>query len=211
MKLSAILSIAFICVLIFSCDQKRTRVACIGDSITEGYGLKNEGKTSYPVVLDSLLGPSYVVFNFGRSATTLQKKGNFPYWVTKELSNAFHFQPDIIVIKLGSNDTKPYNWNAQNYESDYQSLIDTLRTMESDPEIFLCYPVPVYMTNWGINDSTVLLGIIPAIDRVAAKNDLPIIDLYHPMQHQPGNFPDGIHPNEQGAFNMAVIVAEAIR
>jgi alpha-L-fucosidase 2 len=183
----------------------------VGDSITEGYGLAVQSKTGYPVALDSILGSGYTVLNSGRSATTLQKKGDFPYWICKEFSNVFAFNPDIIVIKLGTNDTKPYNWQADRYEEDYQALIDTFRTIPANPRIYLCLPVPVFKTKWGINDSTVVNGVIPIIEKLAEANHLPVIDLYHPMLAQGANFPDSIHPNEQAAKVMAEIIAKKIK
>jgi len=197
--------------LFFSCSPKVTRIACIGDSITEGSGLACQSKTAYPVVLDSILGPKYAVLNCGRSATTLQKKGDFPFWICKEFSNVFAFNPGIITIKLGTNDTKPQNWNASRFEADYQTLIDTLKTIKTKPKIYLCLPVPVYKTNWGINDSTVTTGVIPIIEKLAKKNNLRVINLYNTMLGQPENFPDGIHPKEKGDKMMAEIIAREIK
>ncbi|NJO90793.1 MAG: hypothetical protein HC831_18875 [Chloroflexia bacterium] len=194
-----------------ACTKSISKVACIGDSITEGYGLAQQSKTSYPVALDSILGQDFNVLNLGRSATTLQKKGDFPYWICKEFSNVFEFEPDIIVLKLGTNDTKPQNWNSENYKKDYQALIDTLKTISSEPKIYLCLPVPVFKTKWGINDSTIVNGVIPIIKEIAEKNNLPVIDLYHQMMDQGANFPDSIHPNEQGARKMAEIIAREIK
>jgi len=197
-------------ILFFSCVNQETKVACIGDSITEGYGLAVQSKTAYPVVLDSILGENFAVFNAGRSATTLRKHGDFPYWICKELSNVFAFEPDKIVIQLGTNDTKPHNWNTTEFEKDYQALIDTLSTIPTHPEIYVCCPVPVYKDVWGINDSTLVYGVIPVVKKIADRNNLEIIDLYAQMQNQSENFPDGIHPNEKGVKNMAAIVAKAI-
>lgn len=197
--------------LTFSCSKNLIRIACVGDSITEGYGLTNQSKTAYPVVLSNLLGPTYTVLNSGRSATTLQKKGNFPYWTCKEFTNVFVFRPDIIIIKLGSNDTKPENWHADAFTMDYQALIDTFNTIPSKPKIYLCLPVPAFKTVWGINDSTVTHGVIPIIKKLASDNHLEVIDLYTPMKSHSANFPDAIHPNEAGAKEMAGIVAKAIK
>ena len=192
-----------------SCSNE-TKVACVGDSITEGYGMAQQSKTAYPVVLDSILGPQYTVLNSGRSATTLRKEGNFPFWICKEFSNVFVFKPDIIIIKLGTNDTKPENWQADSYKEDYQALIDTFKTIPTNPKIYLCLPVPVFKTKWGINDSTVINGIIPIVKTLASKNNLPVIDLYHTMLNQGESFPDGIHPNEKSAAVMAEIIAKEI-
>jgi alpha-L-fucosidase 2 len=200
--------LALIAIIFAGCTQVPTKVACIGDSITAGAGLENQSKAAYPSQLDSILGENYTVLNCGRSAATLQRSGDLPYWVCKEFYNVFAFQPDIILIKLGTNDTKPKNWNEANFEKDYQAFIDTLRTIPGNPEIIVCLPVPAYQIAWGINDSTLTVGVIPAIRRIAKTNHLQVIDLYQPMSYQHENFPDGIHPNEVGARNMAVLVAK---
>ncbi|HRZ96201.1 MAG TPA: GDSL-type esterase/lipase family protein [Paludibacter sp.] len=201
----------FLTILLLSgCSEKILKVACVGDSITEGAGLAKQSETSYPVMLDSILGRKYDVLNCGRSATTLQKKGDFPYWISKEFSNIFVFKPNIVVVKLGTNDTKPQNWNSANFEQDYQSLLDTLNTISTSPRIYLCLPVPVYKTEWGINDSTLINEVIPIIKKIANQNKLPLIDLYTGMSNQKSNFPDNIHPNETGAKNMAMQIAKKI-
>ncbi|HET7734080.1 MAG TPA: GDSL-type esterase/lipase family protein [Paludibacter sp.] len=205
-------AILFLSILVLgSCSEKIFRVACVGDSITEGAGLAVQSKTGYPVMLDSLLGSKYSVLNCGRSATTLQKKGDFPYWICKEFSNTFVYKPNIIVVKLGTNDTKPQNWHADTYEHDYQALIDTFKTIPTHPKIYLCLPVPVFKTRWGINDSTVVHGVIPIVEKLAQKNNLPVIDLYHGMSTQGVNFPDNIHPNEKAAKAMAGIIANTLK
>ena len=199
-----------IILLATACTQKVTKIACVGDSITEGYGLACQSKTGYPVVLDSILGPQYAVMNLGRSATTLSTKGDFPYWISKEFSDVFAYKPDIIVIQLGTNDTKPYNWNAENYEKDYQAMIDTFKTIPTNPKIYLCLPVPVFKTKWGINDSTIVHGVIPIIKKISASNNLPVIDLYDQMMNEGADFFDSIHPNEAAAKVMAEIIAKEI-
>lgn len=200
----------FLFTLTTSCNDTK-KVACVGDSITEGAGIRMQSEQAYPVVLNELLGDRYYVLNAGRSATTLTKDGDFPYWTANEFSNVFAYQPDIIVIKLGTNDTKPHNWNEASYEKDYQALIDTFKTIPTNPEIYLCYPVPVFENRWGINDSTIVNGVIPAINRLSEKNQLPVLDLYHFMKGQGDNFPDHIHPNEKAAERMAAFVANAIQ
>lgn len=208
MKVLIVVIVAF---SLAACTKKVYKVACVGDSITEGSGISVQSKDAYPVVLDGLLGEEYNVLNLGRSATNMQKKADFPYWICKEFSNVFAFQPDIVVIKLGTNDTKPQNWNAINYEKDYQALIDTFKTISTNPYIYLCTPAPVFKTAWGINDSTVVNGVIPVIHKLAEINQLPIIDLYTQMLNQSANFPDGVHPNEQAVVVMANIISREIK
>lgn len=211
MKLSNYIYLSIIFLVLISCKSGPIKVACIGDSITEGAGLLNQSKTAYPVLLDSILGKNYTVLNCGRGGATMLKEGNHPYWNCKEFYNAFTFNPDIIVIKLGTNDTKPKNWNADNFKKDYQAMIDTLTTIPNNPLIYLCLPTSAFRTAWGITDSTLTAGVIPIVKKIAKANNLPIIDFYDSMKNQAENFPDGIHPNESGAKNMALIVAEKIR
>ena len=106
------------------------RVACIGNSITYGYGLKDRDREAYPVVLQGLLGNRYNVQNFGKSGATLLANGHRPYVKQEEYKQALDFRPDIAVIHLGVNDTDPRNW--PNYRDEfvpnYRDLIDTLRS-----------------------------------------------------------------------------------
>ena len=199
-------------ILLFSsCSEKKeVRIACIGDSITEGAGIYWQSKNSYPVQLDSILGPGYRVLNAGRSGATLLKHSDLPYWICNEFSNVFAFEPDIIVIKLGTNDSKPFNWNEENYARDLQSMVDTLNSIPTQPEIFLCLPAPAYNHAWGINDSVIRNGVIPSIEKVAKLNNLQIIDLYKPLVDHVDFFPDSIHPNEAGAGSIAEVIAKAI-
>lgn len=192
-----------------SCSLQK-KIACVGDSITEGYGLKNPSKTAYPAVLDSLMGENYSVFNCGRSAATLQKGGDLPYWDCKEFTEVFTLNPDIIVVMLGTNDTKKHNWNEQRFASDYQALIDTFNTISPKPNIFVCLPVPVFKTTWGINDSTISAGVIPIIKQIALHSKIKIIDLHTGLSNQASNFPDYVHPNEKGARRLAELIASAI-
>jgi len=197
--------------LVFLVSSCAVKVACVGDSITEGAGISHQSRDGYPVVLNQLLGKRYAVLNSGRSAATLQKKGDLPYWNCNEFSNVFAFKPDIIVIKLGTNDTKPYNWKPADFEKDYQALIDTFSTLKPKPRILLCKPVPAFKTKWGINDSTVVNGVIPAVERLAAKNHLQVVDLYSGLKNDGADFPDDIHPNEKAAAKMAEIIAHALK
>jgi acyl-CoA thioesterase-1 len=192
-----------------TCNET-TKVACVGDSITEGAGVWPQSELAYPVVLDSLLGGAYTVMNLGRSATTMLSDGDFPYRTAKEFSNVFAYNPHLIVIKLGTNDTKPQNWDADKYAKSYQAMIDTFKTMPSNPEIYVCLPAPVFKTRWGINDSTVVNGVIPIIEKIAKDNNLPVIDLYQPMLDKGAMFFDSIHPDAEGAAVMAELIAEEI-
>ena len=187
------------------------RVACIGNSITFGAGIKNRSRDSYPSVLARMLGDNYWVKNFGVSARTMLNEGDHPYMNEPAYKNALAFNPNIVVIKLGTNDSKSFNWKYKaDFMKDAQNMINAFKGLPSQPKIYLCYPSKAYLTGDGINDDIISKEIIPMIKKLAKKNDLSVIDLHTAMDGMPELFPDRIHPNEKGAQVMAKAVYQSI-
>ncbi len=183
------------------------KVACIGNSITYGSGIADRPRDSYPSQLGRMLGEKWVVRNFGVGGRTLLKKGDFPYWNEEAYTQAKAFLPDVVIIKLGTNDTKPQNWKyAAEFLPDFQAMVNELKNLPSHPKIYLCKPVPAYSNRWGINDSILVHGVIPALEKLAGEENLPVIDLYAALSGKASLFPDQIHPNTEGAG----LVAKAI-
>ena len=187
------------------------RVACIGNSITFGAGIRNRSRDSNPSVLARMLGDNYWVKNFGVSARTMLNKGDHPYMNEPAYKNALAFNPNIVVIKLGTNDSKSFNWKYKaDFMKDAQTMIDAFKVLPSQPKIYLCYPSKAYLTGDGINDDIISKEIIPMIKKLAKKNNLSVIDLHTAMDGMPELFPDRIHPNEKGAQVMAKAVYQSI-
>ena len=208
----AIFSILFLASAIFSPAESITRIACVGDNITFGAGVADRTKNCYPVVLGRLLGKEFTVRNFGVNGATLLKKGDLPYWKLKAFKDATAFGPNIAIIKLGTNDTKPQNWNkaGPDFEDDLRALTAHFQKQPANPAIYLCLPVPVYQDRWGINEKTVIQGVIPVIKKVAKDKKLPVIDLHQALSAKPKMFPDKIHPNAAGAKLMAETIQAAL-
>lgn len=188
---------------------KPLKWACIGNSITAGYIVP--ASQAYPAKLGTLLGPGYAMENDGVSGNTLLKAGDNSYWKNGKLPSVFAFKPDIITIKLGTNDSKPVNWDAHKgeFERDYKALIDTLSAMPQKPRIFLCLPVPAFVEqtgSTGIRASVVKNEIMPIIKTIGAGRSLPVIDLYTPMVNMKSRFPDGIHPDAVGQDTIAAVI-----
>ena len=190
----------------------RIRVACVGDSITYGAGVEDRGNNNYPKVLGRLLGESYDVRNFGVSGATLLKKGDLPWWNLDVFKKATEFNPSIVVIKLGTNDSKPQNWrHKEEFAGDLRALADHFRKLPAGPTVYLCRPVPVYRDRWGIREGIVWREVIPVIDEVAAVEALSVIDLHTALRGVPEYFPDGVHPNRLGADRLArAVYAELV-
>jgi hypothetical protein len=77
------------------CHAAPTRIACVGDSITKG---------PYPRHLGELLAEGHDVRNFGIGGIPLVK-----YDTTKPCGKALALKPDIVIIKLGTNDAHKKN------------------------------------------------------------------------------------------------------
>ena len=188
------------------------RVACIGNSITDGHGIEMRTQLGYPARLQRGLGDSYHVKNFGVSAQTLLKNGDRPYMQRPEWQFAQAFNPNIVVLKLGTNDSKPQNWaHKKEFGNDLQLMIDTLKNLPSKPVIYLVTPIKAFENPYNINDTIIANEIIPIINKVAKKNKIQVIDLYGKVNTKDLLFNDGVHPNEKGVEQMAKIIAEAIR
>ena len=192
------------------------KVACIGDSITFGSGLEDRRKESYPSQLQSMLderggGKKWEVQNFGVSGSTLLERGDRPYRDQKRFTAAREFAPDIVIIKLGTNDSKPQNWeHKQDFSADLTALINEFRDLPGRPTVWLCRPVPAFPGKYGIRNEVIRDQILPVIDAVAKEQNVPVIDLYTALSNKPQHFPDTIHPNTDGAKLIAAEIHKAL-
>lgn len=193
----------------------RIKVACIGNSVTFGYGFSDPAKDSYPSQLGILLGDRYEVRNFGRSGATLLKKGHNPYVKTDEYRQALEFKPDLVIIDLGLNDTDPRNWPnfGDDFISDYHDLISSFQTDSGkEPEVFVCLMTPIFPGHPRFKSGTRdwFWEIQERILTVASHTGARLIDLHAPLYRRPDLFDDSLHPNEEGAGIIASTVYAAI-
>lgn len=183
------------------------RVACIGNSVTYGYGHRVPQKTSYPTRLGEMLGQGFHVRNFGYSGATLLNRGHRPYIQQQAWRDALSFAPDKAIIHLGLNDTDPRNW--PNYRDEfipnYLSLIDSLRKANPKVEIWVCRMTPIFHGHHRFKSGTRdwHAQIQQAIEEVALLADVHLIDLHEPLYHRPDLFADALHPNAEGAEILA--------
>ena len=193
--------------------QQKIKVACIGDSITIGAGASDRPNTCYPAILARFLGEGYEVGNFGVSGRTLMKNGDRPYIKEAKYQQSLEFAPDIVVLKLGTNDTKPMNWDTHSaeFEGDLREMISTYRNLPSQPKVYVCYPLWVVNDNMTIRESILVDHIIPTIYKVATELNASIIDLHSPLFGMPQLIPDGVHPNDLGYVVVAKTVYDRIK
>ena len=229
MGISRGLTLAVVAATVFAgTAMAQTRVACVGNSITEGYGIWDQKK--YPDHLQEMLGDSYKVQNFGVSSMTFANKGpgdNMSYWNTDKFKAALEFNPEIVVIELGTNDSKfftnnciengqpRYNYNYGQYEKeqlyrDYEALLDTFMHLTTSPRVIATLQPYSNNCEWGIMDTAIVNQINPIIEEVATRKGVEIIDLHSQFNTPEWFLADSVHPNATGAKVLARIIKEGI-
>ncbi len=212
MRKIRITCLIYLALFLFSTVESRAsvKVACVGDSITQGFGL---GQLTYPIKLGQMLGEEYEVKNFGLSGRTLLKKGDYPYTNDGTYNTTLNWGPDIVIIKLGTNDSKPHNWSpyGKHFVSDYESLIKSYQNLPSNPRILLATPCPIFSVAFGPDcPEVVAKKIAPAVRGLAQGFGLELIEFHERMLGFPELFPDSVHPDIYGTTTMAAIAYEKI-
>ena len=193
-------------------NRNAIRVACVGNSITDGSGIFMRSLFGYPAQLQQKLGNGYVVRNFGVGRRTMLNHGDYPYMKEQAWKDALGFNPDIVVIKLGTNDSKPKNWKyGKEFSADMQQMIDSLKALPSQPKIFLASPITAYSDLGTISDSVIVNEICPVVKKLAQKNKCRFIDLHTLYKPTEGMIQhDGIHPTIEGAGYLADVIKSFI-
>lgn len=208
----------FVCLLLLALSpltaRERIKVACVGNSVTFGYGLKNREVESYPSRLQALLGDEYEVRNFGHSGATLMRRAYRPYTEQQAYRDAIDFAADWVVIHLGLNDTDPRAWPnyRDEFVTDYLSLIEDFRRANPDCKIWICRMTPISHRHHRFKSGTrdwywMEQERIELVSKVAGTG---LIDLQKPLYSRPDLLPDALHPNAEGACVMAHTVFSAL-
>lgn len=187
----------------------KIRVACVGDSITYGTRIPFCRERSFPVELQKLLGDEYQVLNFGLSGRTLLNSGDHPYRDEKFFLLSQAAEPNVVLIMLGSNDSKPYNWDAAAYGKELAELVDFYKNLPGAPEVYLMAPPAAFVAAgrtevvYDIRAEVVRDEIRPIVFRVGEQTGVPVIDLYAATENHPEWFSDGVHPTDEGNHRFA--------
>lgn len=207
----------FIILFVLICGEGyagKVKVACVGNSVTYGYLLRNRERDCYPAQLAGMLGEGYEVGNFGKSGATLLNKGHRPYMKQAEYRQAIEFAGDLVVIHLGLNDTDPRDW--PNYRDDfildYLALIDSFRMANPKCKIWVCRMSPIAHRHARFKSGTRdwYEQIQQAIEKVARDAGVGLIDLQEDLYCRPDLLPDALHPTAEGAGILARTVFSAI-
>ena len=187
----------------------QTRIVCIGNSQTAGIGTTYPSTKAWPAQLRTMLGSEYSLLNCGVSGSVMTKTGSSPYWNNFQFTTARNFDPQILIISIGSDDASTANLPfIGNFATDYVAMIDSFRVNGKNPLVYICYPTSCFgntAQNTVIHDQ-----ILPLIDQVHSLRETTVIDFYNPLLPYGNLFPDHLNPNDQGAASMARIVYNAM-
>lgn len=194
---------------------KQIRVACVGDSITYGFMVKNWRKNNYPAILNDLLGENYCVNNFAYTNRTAIKSADYPLVKEKIYKKSLDFQPDIVIILLGTNDSKKVNWDKDKFIDDYGEIIDGYLSLESAPKVYMLNLPPVFEVRgkvlYDIRKNVIEEEIIPAVRQIADSKSISCIDVYKVFNGRKELFTDGVHLNAKGCRLLAQTVYETLK
>lgn len=191
------------------------KILCIGDSITYGQGvLRSRERESYPALLAEQLGADYQVRNYGLCNRTLLAEGEMPYVAEDFAEESLEEDADIVIIMLGTNDSKKKNWNAEKYEEEYIKFVKNYQNMESAPKVYIMMPPAVFAEVKGegdCDDTVIREEVVPIVSRVAEETGAGLIDLYSLTESHPEWFADGLHPNADGNRAIAETIYEHLK
>jgi lysophospholipase L1-like esterase len=119
-----------------------------------------------------------------------------------------------VVIMLGTNDSKS-NRQAERalpmLESNMEILVKRFKALESNPKIVVVLSPPAYENAFSIQGAVIKSEILPRVRAQAEKLGLQVVDAHTPFGQNTTFFPDGVHPNDQGAAIIAKAVADALK
>lgn len=179
------------------------KLACLGDSITAGMGVRKED--CWVSRIARALDKKAEVGNFGVSARCLLFKGDRPITREKAYRDALAFKPDVLLIGMGTNDSKKQNWiHKDDFAGNYKEIIAEFRKQNPKLKVYCLLPIPSQEAReGGISRECIAGEVIPFIRQVAKSTKSKVIDLNKVMKDKDNLLVDGVHPNAEGHALMA--------
>lgn len=172
------------------------RVLILGDSLTAGFGM--DESRSYPALLEKLAtdnGISVEITNAGVSGDTSAGGLRRIQWLLKS-------PVDIFVLALGTNDALR-GLSLSEAQRNLQAIIDAVRGKYPDAKVVIAgMKLP---PNFGLEYAQQFEEMFPKLARENKALLIPF--LLEGVAGDPTlNFPDRLHPNEEGQRRVAATV-----
>ncbi len=201
----------------------KVRVACVGDSITQGVGAtgwsSGDYTYAYPEQLGTILSEDCIVGNFGRGSSYVYyyEGRNESLWYpnTIEYKESNEFDPDIVIIMLGTNDARVTGDDdaALAWESQFADIVSHYKTMSGNPEVYVTNSLCMHLYNAEF-DTSLRNYIHPKQKAVADRFGCNFLDTYYDlydiMETGGGLASDKLHPCDIGYRAMAEYFASKI-
>lgn len=188
-----------------SVPSTKTKVACIGDSLTRGYLL--EDAQSYPAQLQQLLGAQYEVRNFGHTSSYVIDDGPVEYRNTEDYTAAIQYDADILIFMFGANDVGAYNFTPLYFQNQYRELIDSFRQTKKHPKIYLIIAPDSRDLHFGLIQQT-----IQPVMTLGQQLPATVINPYYLFLGHPEDYlSDGLHLTGTAYGKLAQLVLRALQ
>jgi len=205
-------------------------VACVGDSLTEGgypWHLKELLDKATPTpgmgAVSAASAVRWRVLDCGASGKTASKRNG--YSASSQYREALNSGAEVVVVLLGTNDSKWSIWNERNFTAAYTELVLSLVRRRVPGEVALRPPqhlllvVPPPLLQDGVYDmqQRVINKRLPEIIRQVAENvQAGVVDAFTalggPMLKAPlGAYEaDGCHLTETGDILLATLMKDEV-
>lgn len=170
-----------------------------------------------------------VVRNFGKGSTTVtNRSGKFSYRSTREFRKSLAFLPHIVVVMLGTNDSKDRHWkHATSFSEEYASLVNEYASLATHPTVVLLTPPPLCGSDrYHLRAGTIRDDVRPAVLKLRSR--WHVVDIYQVLRKVPemracelrnsdNLFPawkmilhDGVHPTQVGHRLIAHAILDSL-
>ncbi len=206
----------------------KVKIACIGDSITYGYGIDNRNENSYPAQLQRLFDAEapgrYEVRNFGNSGRGIyldsmrgREKRGFR-WM-KEHRAALEWKPDVVISNLGINDCGEYikehtgSRRRGQFADDYLALLKDYKTANKGVRFYVWTKLSPLAEGQRFYRSPEPFLMQRDLEMVAERMGAIGIDMQEPLREVIDEVlaKDKIHPDAKGARIIAEATFEAMK